>query len=219
MNATTVSPPEVKTLADLLERLGGIQPVRIPARPAPGTATEADVLPRPGGEKRLYELVDGVLVEKPMGFYESRLAAVLVHLVQAFLEEHDLGIVLSPDGTMRLAPGLVRLPDVSIFRWERFPDRELPNEAVPDLAPDLAIEILSKGNTEREMQRKVGEYFAAGTKAVWLVDPATRSTRIYSSPQACTSLGENEPLGDDALLPGFAITLREWLHRAGRRAE
>src|SRR5438876_486092 len=78
------APPE--TLADLHRRLGGIPLERIRCQPPPGTAKEEDVLLRPNGEKRLFELVDGVLVEKPMGFYESRLAAVLIYLLEGFLE-------------------------------------------------------------------------------------------------------------------------------------
>ena len=67
------------------------------SRPAPGTATEADVLIRPNGEKRLLELVDGVLVEKAMGYFESRLAAVLIFFLESFLEQNDIGFVLGVD--------------------------------------------------------------------------------------------------------------------------
>src|SRR6266705_2232546 len=97
MTALSDAPPRAETLADLIERLGSIPLERIPAHPAPGTATEADLLRRPDGEKRLYELVDGVLVEKPMGFYESLLAALLIRFLGSFLDVHDLGIVLGAD--------------------------------------------------------------------------------------------------------------------------
>jgi len=67
---TLAARPEIDTLADLLLRLGSIPPERIAAYPPPGAATEADLLsPRP--EQKLYELVDGVLVEKAMGYYEA----------------------------------------------------------------------------------------------------------------------------------------------------
>ena len=72
--SVTESLPPVISLAELVHRLGDIPLERIPAVPHPGSATEEDVFRRPGGEKRLYELVDGVLVEKPMGYYESLLA-------------------------------------------------------------------------------------------------------------------------------------------------
>src|ERR1043166_1829133 len=101
MTTATTAPPGIETIADLLDRLG-VPPQRIRFHPPPGTATEADVLVRPNGEKRLFELVDGVLVEKPMGFYESLLAAWPIRLLGRFLDQHDLGFVLGVDATLRL---------------------------------------------------------------------------------------------------------------------
>ena len=54
-------------------------------------------------------------------------------------------------------PGLVRLPDVSFVSWDRFPTGELPPEPMPNLVPDLAVEILSASNTPADMDRKVRE--------------------------------------------------------------
>lgn len=68
------------TLADVLQQLGGISPRRIRFRPAPGTATEEDVIRIRDRERRLFELVDGVLVEKVMGYWESVLAIELARL-------------------------------------------------------------------------------------------------------------------------------------------
>jgi hypothetical protein len=79
------------TAADLLERLGGIAAHRLRLRPAPGAATEQDLLDIERREKRLYELVDGVLVEKVMGIEESILAMRLGYVLRTFLEPHDLG--------------------------------------------------------------------------------------------------------------------------------
>ncbi len=69
MTSVSTSTAGIETLADLLEQLGGITPDRVRFRPAPGTATEEDVLAiRHSPERRLCEVVDGVLVEKAMGF-------------------------------------------------------------------------------------------------------------------------------------------------------
>jgi hypothetical protein len=68
------------TLADVLQQLGGISPRRVRFRPAPGTATEDDVVKIRDRERRLFELVDGVLVEKVMGYWESVLAIELAGL-------------------------------------------------------------------------------------------------------------------------------------------
>lgn len=219
MTPSLAAHPPIDTLADLLDRLGGIPLKRILFHPAPGTATEADVLRRPNGEKRLFELVDGVLVEKPMGFYEARLAAILIYLLERFLDQHDLGIVLGADATLRLAPGLVRVPDVCFISWDRFPNRELPPEPIPDLAPDLAVEVLSAGNTDAEMERKLREYFAAGARLVWYVEPSERAVRVYTSPTDLRRLTEQETLDGGRVLPGFALKIGDWFDRAGRRRD
>jgi Uma2 family endonuclease len=216
MTTLTTVPPAMETVADLLDRLG-VPPDRIRLHPAPGTATEADVLAAIEGEKRLCELVDGVLVEKPMGFYESVLAGILIGFLRAFLEQHDLGILSVPDGTVRLVPGLVRIPDVAFFSWDRFPNRELPAEAIPDLAPDLAVEVLSEGNTEAEMERKLREYFGAGVRLVWYLDPRTRTAQVFTSPNNAHLVLEDDALDGGAVLPGFRPTLRELFDRAGTR--
>src|SRR5712691_9765395 len=143
------------TVSDLLHQLGDIPPERVRLQPAPGTATEADVVAVHDREKRLCELVDGVLVEKTMGYYESYIAATLIRLLGNFIVAHDLGIVAGADGMMRLAPGLVRIPDVSFVSWEKLPGRRLPRQAIPDLVPDLVVEVVSEGNKTREMGRKI----------------------------------------------------------------
>lgn len=76
----------IETLADLLIQLGGIAPERVRFRPLPGTATEQDVLDAQAHDGRLCELVDGVLVEKGMGFRESFLAMTLSTILWGFRE-------------------------------------------------------------------------------------------------------------------------------------
>jgi Uma2 family endonuclease len=216
MAQTTIPPPIIKTLADLRKRLGGIPLDRIWVKPAPGTATEKDVLEVEARENRLCELVDGTLVEKAVGFDEARLAARLVFLINYYLEQADLGICLGADGMMRIAPGLVRIPDVSFITWDRLPGRESPTEPIPDLAPDLAIEVLSAGNTKPEMSRKVREYFEAGVKLVWLIDPRKRSAQVFSGVSRSIRVSDNESLDGGDVLPGFAVPLGEFLDK-GRR--
>jgi Uma2 family endonuclease len=213
----TVIDRSTKTLADLLQALGSIPPSRIPAVPHPGSATEQDILRNLAGEKRLYELVDGVLVEKPMGYYESLLAGILIRLMGSYVEEHDLGFVLGEAGTLRLAPGLVRIPDVSFISWSHFPSRRLPRDPIPDLAPDLAVEVISESNTEAEMSRKLREYFDAGTRVVWLAYPDARSVRVYSDVTTFTELAESDTLDGGGVVPGFTLPVADWFGRAAVR--
>ena len=223
--ATITSPapvPSVEfrtpTIADLLERLG-VPPDRVLLRPAPGTATVDDVVAIHDRENRLCELVDGVLVEKVMGYYESNLGCVLIQILRNFLDRHRLGVVAGMDGMIRLAPGLVRIPDVSFVSRDQFPDGRVGREPVPFLSPTLAVEVLSASNTPSEMDQKLRDYFAAGSKLVWHLDPADRSVRIYTSPEHFTRLDESGTLDGGEVLPGFRLPIREWFERAERPFE
>ena len=118
---------------------------------------------------------------------------------------------------MRLLPGLVRIPDVSFVLWENSPDPEPANEPIPDLAPDLAVEVLSESNTPKEMKRKLREYFAAGTRLVWFIDPRSRTITVYTAPDQSTVLDESATLDGGELLPGFTLLVRDLFQRAGRR--
>ena len=198
------------TAADLVERFGPIPLSRIRLDPPPGTATEQDVVEIHDREDRLYELADGALVEKTVGIYESYLAALLGQFLGNFVEERRLGIVLGADGMMRLAPELVRIPDVSFISWDRLPGRKIPRTAVAHLAPDLAVEVISKGNTRQEMDRKVVDYFTAGVRQVWYIYPVSREVWIYTSPDRPTVLRQDQTLDGGDLLPGFRLVLADF---------
>jgi Uma2 family endonuclease len=206
--ATVLTRAPIDTLADLLERLG-VPAKRVRYCPAPGTATEADVLRNERRENRLCELVDGVLVEKPMGYSESLLAVELARLIKNFVLPLNLGVVSGSDGMIRLFPGLVRIPDVAFSSWQRFPDGQVPKDPIPDLVPDLAIEVLSESNTPAEMTRKLQEYFAAGVRLVWIVDPDVRTVAVHTSPGQLVVLGESDAIDGGAVLPGFSLELRD----------
>jgi Uma2 family endonuclease len=194
------------TLADLQQRLGGIPLERIHLYPWPGLATEKDVLEVLARTGRLCELVDGILVEKPMGFYESVLATAISHFIRNYLEGRKAGIVGGADGMLRIVRERIRIPDVSFIRWNRLPQGRDP---VPAVSPDLAVEVLSESNTEREIQDKLGEYFAGGTRLAWIVDPRTRTARIYRTPDQFDRVDEDGSLSGGDVLPGFELKLKE----------
>jgi len=201
-----------------LERLGDVPTHHVLLDPPPGAAIEADIFEIRRREGRLCELVDGVLVEKPMGLRESILAGALLALLRAFIVPRNLGVVSGEAGTMRLFPGLVRIPDVAFVSWDRLPGQRVPSEAVPDIAPDLAVEVLSESNTPEEMARKRREYFAAGVRLVWLVDPRARVVAVYTSPDEATTLDESQMLNGGEALPGFTLPLRELFAELDRRS-
>ena len=206
MTATLTEPP---TIADLLRDLGGVSPQRIRLRPAPGRATEKDVVRIEAREDRLYELIDGVLVEKVMGARESMVAMELGHRLKLFLEKEPLGVVLGEAGMLQLRPRLIRIPDVSFISWDQMPSGEFPSDPVPNLFPDLAVEVLSRSNTAAEMRLKVSEYFEAGSRLVWLIDPETQTAQVYTASDECRSLKSSQALDGGEVLPGFKLPLKE----------
>src|SRR5437660_2079631 len=163
--AATASP---RTMADVLRDLGDVPLDRIWFHPAPGTATVKDVVEIRERWNRLCELVDGVLVEKRMGYEESVLAIWIAGIVGAFVDSRKLGLVSGADGMVQLFPGLVRIPDVAFASVATLQARDAEaGDAVPGLAPDLVIEVLSLGNTPAEMDLKREQYMRAGVKLHW----------------------------------------------------
>jgi Uma2 family endonuclease len=194
------------TLADLQRRLGGVPLERIRLYPWPGLACENDVLEVHAQTGRLCELIDGILVEKPMGFYESAVAVVISRFIGNYLEGRKLGIVGGADGMLKILRGRIRIPDVSFISWDRLPRGRDP---VPAVSPDLAVEVLSEGNTEQEMQDKLAEYFAGGTRVAWIIDPFARTARIYHAPDQITPIDETGSLTAGDVLPDFRLSLKD----------
>jgi len=210
--------PPFETVEDLLAQLGDIPAERVLLRPAPGTATEADVLAYEAApRKRLCELIDGVLVEKAMGYPESLLAGTLVTYLNMFVMPRNLGLVSTADGMMRLFAGRVRIPDVAFVSWDRIPGRRRPKAPIPDIAPDLAVEILSRSNTRKEMELKRRDYFRAGTRLVWQIDPVARIVEVYTSSSTFSTHDENATLAGDPVLPGFTLSLRDLFAECDRQ--
>ena len=199
----------IETVADLLGQLGEVSPARMRLRPLPGTATEADVLDVRRRHGLLCELVEGVLVEKLMGFRESFLTIALSAVLWGFVKTRNLGLVTGADGMVRLAPGLVRIPDVAFISWQRLPERRVPTDPIPGLAPDLVVEVLSEGNTEAEMDRKRREEVVAGVRLAWFVDPVARTVAVYTAADQSTLLGAEQTLDGGTVLAGFSLPLAE----------
>ncbi len=218
VNITVASPGQPPNFAEIWLRVGEVPLDRILSEPAPGTATAEDAA---SSRQRLgvnCELVSGTLVAKPMGFYESRVAIVLAHLLQTYLDDHPIGLIAGEDGPYRILPENVRKPDVSFLSFARLPDGVVPRDAVCPIAPDLAVEVLSKGNTTAEMDLKRKEYFATGVRLVWEIDPASRTARIYTGVNQLEQIGPDGVLRGGEVLPGFEVQFKAIFDRVDSRA-
>ncbi len=182
--------------------------------PAPGTASEEDVVRIHNSESRLFELVDATLLEKSMGIWESGIAAILVRIMGTFVNDQDLGIVLGADGMVRLTPGLVRIPDVSFIAWSRLPRRCFPDEAIGEVVPNLAVEIISRSNTREEMTRKLDDYLTHGVQLIWYIDPRGQEAKVYRGSKEFESRTREQSLEGGDVLPGFVMPMAELFRNA-----
>ncbi|WP_165074614.1 Uma2 family endonuclease [Paludisphaera rhizosphaerae] len=209
--------PRFATVADLLKRLGDIPAERVRLDPFPGMATERDRIAAERRDDRLYELIDGVLVEKATGSEESCWTALLCCYLYGHVLKHDLGMVMGPNGPVRLGRQQVRQPDLSFISWERNPRSNARGECLT-VAPDLAVQVLKRTNTPGEMARRLDEYFRTGVRLVWLVDPRKREVRVYGSPTApAVVLTAADVLEGGEVVPGFRLALGEWFAQAESR--
>lgn len=209
--ASTESAP---TMADILQRLGNVSAERVRMRPFP--ARVEDVVRIEQTERRLFELVDNVLVEKIMGQPESRIAMTLAFALGKYLEQNDIGALCGEGGMFRLPADLVRIPDVAFARYERYSDEDW-EEAVPEIAPDLAVEVLGEGNTTAEMARKLREYFQAGVRLVWFIDPRAKTVTVYTSPTRSKVIPTSGTLDGGKVLPGFALPVASLFAKPRRK--
>ena len=205
--AVTDARPGEWTVADLERRFGPMPFARICQDPPPGTATEKDVLWVHDHENRLCELSGGILVEKTVGFEESWLAVTLASLLSQFVNSRNLGIVTGADGMYRISRGLVRIPDVAFVSWDRIPGGEFPSQPIPDLVPDLVAEVISPGNTRKEMEEKRLEYFSRGVRLVWMLRLQARVVEVYTSAQSFTRRSASMALDGGEALPRFSIAI------------
>jgi len=202
-----ISYPE--TLQDRLADLGNIPLDRIRMNPPPGQATTADWLVVQEERTGLCELIDGTLVEKPIGWLESLLGAVLVRWLGSFVTSRNLGIVIGADGYTELYPETVRAPDMAFIARSRLPNGKLPVAPLPKLVPNFVIEILSQENTYSEMSRKRREYFQAGVQLVWIVDHRLRTITAYSAPNQFRVFSAGDTISGDPVLPDWLFNTAE----------
>jgi Uma2 family endonuclease len=175
------------------------------------TADELLVMPPydENGNQCRFELIRGELkvmsLAKPLhGVICSRLNFKLA----GFVEEHDLGETFGTKTGFQVErdPDSVLGIDVAFVSRERLAAVESFEKYFP-FAPDLAVEVLSPGNTVREINEKIAMYFAAGSRAVWVFNPKKRTAAAYTSPTEVRVFSESERFDGGEVLPGFTLDL------------
>lgn len=177
--------------------------------------TDEELLRAPrDGQK--YERVDGEWRVSPAGFRHGAVIVRLAVRLGAFVGERKLGHVVDSSTGFRWPsrkadrPENVRVPDLSFVAAGRFPDEREP-VGFPNLAPDLAVEVLSPGDRRGDVLEKVGEYLDNGTRLVWVIDPEKRTAAAYRSLTDVRVMGEQDLLDGEDVLPGFSCLLKDLL--------
>lgn len=173
----------------------------------------ADLLKLPDRDR--FELVNGELVEKNMGWESSRIGSNLLARLNVFCVDHSLGWVNGPEASYQCYeaiypddPDRIRKPDVSFIRLERLAPDDRP-EGHCEIVPDLVAEVVSSDDTYYEVREKTEEYLRAGVRLVWVVDPNTRSVQVHRADRSTNKLHENQELNGEEIVPGFRLLIGE----------
>jgi len=145
----------------------------------------------------------------PAGFEHGRIAINISSPLDRFVRKQGLGVVTGAETGFQIGhdPDTVRAPDVGFICTDR-----VPSETTAGFfqgPPDLAVEVLSPNDRASAVTAKVQDWLAAGCRAVWVVDPGTKSVAIYRSLDQIVVLGESESLTGNDLLPDFSLPAAE----------
>jgi Uma2 family endonuclease len=168
--------------------------------------TAEDLLEMPD-DGMLHELVNGeLLTMTPAKAAHGKIGMAIAFRLAHYVDEHRLGATFTSDTGFVLSrnPDTVRTPDASFVRAERnrFEDEFFPG------APDLAVEVISPNDRYTEVAEKVGEYLAAGSQMVVVVDPRTRTATVHT-PAGIHRLSIDETLDGGDVVPGWRLSLRD----------
>jgi Uma2 family endonuclease len=171
--------------------------------------TPEDLLRIPDGNR--FELVDGELVELNVGAYASYVAGRAFALVHNHNEKKPQGWPFHEGTSYQCfpdAPRKVRRPDTSFVRFGRFPD-EKPPEGHIQIAPDLAVEVVSPNDSYYEVNEKVEEFLRARVPLVWVIDPNQKTVNVRRPDGRDVTLRENDELTGEDVLLGFRCKVAE----------
>jgi Uma2 family endonuclease len=158
----------------------------------------------------LYEVVNGVYVEKPMGVVENLIANILIERLRPFCRANQLGHAVMEVLFEIPNSGNDRKPDVAFVSFARWPtDRPLPRVNAWPITPDLAVEVISPTDKAFDVIQKVQEYFASGVRQVWHVYSHTEQVFIFDSPTVVRVLTRTDELTAEPVVPGFRMPMAE----------
>ena len=157
------------------------------------------------------ELVRGHIQEmSPASAAHGLVSGTVFHLLATHVRQNRLGACFA-DSTGYTLPNLlntVRAPDASFVRRDRLPANGV-GAGYLEMAPDLAVEVLSPSESRAEISAKLADYRVAVTPLVWLVDPATRTVTVICTGETDVILDAGQVLTGGIVVPGFHCKVRD----------
>ncbi|WP_108936224.1 Uma2 family endonuclease [Microcystis sp. 0824] len=158
-----------------------------------------------------YELVKGELINLGnSGAFHGYIAIILSAALFALVTSRKLGVLLDSSTAFTMKNGNKRSPDIAFFAKERLQGLEELPTGFLEGGPDLVVEILSPGNTVAAIEDKIAEYFANGTRWLWVISPGQHYVLVYRSgyePQRL--LTSADFLEGEDVVPGFTFPVAD----------
>ncbi|MBI5772614.1 MAG: Uma2 family endonuclease [Verrucomicrobia bacterium] len=148
-----------------------------------------------------------VITMPPAGSEHGDIIVRLIVAIGAHVARHKLGKVYEGQTGFRLGPDHCFEPDVSFVSKERLKLILPAKEKLFHGAPDLAVEVLSPSDSITKTEEKLGLYLTHGTRLAWMIDPKTKTARVYRPSGESELLRRDRVLTGNSVLPGFRISL------------
>lgn len=177
--------------------------------------TAAELLQMPMGMGKRYELVAGELrVMSPAGWEHGEIVHNIATVLGYFIRQNGLGRGFGAETGFQLSrePDTVLAPDFAFIAKESLPSTDPPAAFWPG-APDLAVEVLSPGDTAREIAEKVRTWLTAGCRAVWVIDPGLQTVTAHHSDDRVQIWSAGETINGEPAVPGFSCLVDEFFER------
>jgi Uma2 family endonuclease len=146
----------------------------------------------------------------PSGSEHGAIVINITVLLGQYVKANRLGVCFGAETGFKIGsdPDTVRAPDLAFVRSDRIPERGIPKKFWQG-APDLAVEVLSPGDTFSEVEEKIEQWLDAGARAVWIINPRRRGVSVYRPMTDVTHLTEGDELDGGEVVPGFRCKVSE----------
>jgi Uma2 family endonuclease len=160
-------------------------------------------------ENGRYELVKGeLLTMSPSGSAQGQVTMSLSLLLATFIKANHLGVAFAAETGFKLEhdPDTVLAPDFAFICRDRNPPR---SSGYLEMAPDLAVEVISSTKTRRKVERKTAQWLSFGVQSVWIASCQKRTLEVVSANGSRKLFNQSDELSDENVVPGFRLIVAE----------